>query len=188
MKNVDTRIQFTRVKLRDAVLRLLQEKSIDKITVRELCDAANLNRGTFYLHYDSPAALLKDIENQFLEENKKLFNSFWSKGREQNVMESLFACIRENRDIFLILMGPHGDPNFVNEAFGGMRESILDQWQLEFPCYAREDLDFIFNYVLTGSSRLILDWLQDSRGLPASQFAKRMERLGHYALVAIREF
>lgn len=188
MKNVDTRVQYTREKLRQAVLELLQEKAIDRITVKELCDKAGLNRGTFYLHYESPAALLADIETRFMEENTKIFESFWQNGREQNIIVALFSYLKENRDIFCILMGPHGDPDFANKVFGGMRSGVLDQWHLEFPRYSREDLDFIFDYVLIGSTRLILNWLQDSKGIPASQFAKRIERLGHYALIAIDEF
>ena len=188
MKNVDTRVQYTKYKLRTAVLNLLQKKSIDKITVKEVCDEAGINRGTFYLHYESPAALLKDIEKQFFEENKKLFDSFWQAGREQNIIEALFSCIKENSDVFRILMGPHGDPYFASELFNGMREGVLDQWQMEFPHYDRCDLDFIFDYVLLGSTRLILNWLNDSKGLSATQFARRMERLGHHALMAIKEF
>lgn len=69
----------------------LREKSIDKITIKEICEAAGLNRGTFYLHYDYPAALLSDIENQFLEKNTRLFHSFWHSSRDQSIMAALFA-------------------------------------------------------------------------------------------------
>lgn len=190
MKKVDTRIQFTKMKLREAVLELLKDKSIDKVTIKDICDRAGLNRGTFYLHYNSPAELLKDVENQFLEENAKLFHSFLKRAENQepNIVEALFASIKANGDIVCILLGPNGDPNFVIEILDGMRDGVLDQWQLEFPSYSREDLDFVFEYVLVGSTRLILNWLQDSRGIPASQFAKRIERLGHHVLVGIQDF
>lgn len=188
MKNVDTRVRYTRAILRQSLLELLPEKSIDKITVKELCERSRLNRGTFYLHYDSPAALLREIENDFVEENSRIFASFFQEGREQSIMERLFTCIKENREIFCILMGPHGDPDFANRIFGNMRAGILDQWQLEFPTYSREDLDFIFDFVLIGSTRLILNWLTDNKGIPASVFARRIERLGHHALMAVREF
>ena len=84
--------------------------------------------------------------------------------------------------------GHYGDPNFTGEVLGGIRDEVLDQWQEESPHYRREDLDFIFDYVLMGSTRLILNWLQDNRGLSACQFARRIERLGHYAQMAIAEF
>lgn len=188
MKNTDTRVQYTKEKLKGAILELLQKKSVDKITIKELCDHAGLNRGTFYLHYDSPAALLQDIEDQFLKETTALFHSFWQDGREQNIMAALFASIKKNTEIVCILLGPHGDPNFVGDLSDGMRGEVLDQWQLEFPHYAREDLDFIYDFVVIGSTRLILNWLQDSKGITATQFARRMERLGHHALIAIRDF
>lgn len=188
MKNTDTRVQVTKQLLKTAVLEILQNKSIDKITVKELCDRAGLNRGTFYLHYDSPAALLRDVEEQFLKETTALFHAFWQEGREQSIMAALFASIQKNSDIVCLLLGPHGDPNFVNSLSDRMRPGILDQWQLEFPHYARSDLDFIYDFVLIGSSRLIFNWLQDSQGIPASQFAKRIERLGHYALIAVHDF
>lgn len=188
MKNLDTRVRYTRSILRQSLLELLKEKSIDRVTVKELCEKAQLNRGTFYLHYDSPVALLKDIEQQFIEENARIFASFWQEGREQSIMESLFSSIKENQDIFCILMGPHGDPHFADQIFGGMRQHVLNQWQLEFPAYSREDLDFIFDFVLIGSTRLILNWLSDNKGITAPAFARRMERLGHHALMAIKDF
>lgn len=190
MKKVDTRVQFTKMKLREAILELLKDKPIDQVTIKEICDKAVLNRGTFYLHYDSPVGLLRDVENQFLEENAKLLQTFLKRAenRESNIIEALFASIKTNGDLVCILLGPHGDPNFAGEIFDGMRDGILDQWQVEFPAYAREDLDFVFEYVLAGSTRLILNWLHDSRGIPASRFAKQIERLGHYVLLAIRDF
>ena len=46
-----------------ALLDILQEKPIDQISVKELVEAAELNRSTFYLHYSSPLDVLKEIEN-----------------------------------------------------------------------------------------------------------------------------
>lgn len=188
MKNTDTRIQYSRMKLQQALLTLLQTKPIDKVTVKELCETANLNRGTFYLHYDSPLSLLRDMETHFFEESMKMFDSFWQKGRKKSVMECLFQYIRENGDVFRILMGPNGDPRFSDFFSDQIRESILDQWQLEFPHYRREDMDFMLDFLVMGSMRLILNWLEDSRGITATEFTRRIERLGHHALLAIREF
>lgn len=190
MKKVDTRIQFTKKRLREAVLELLRDTPIDKVTVKDICEKAELNRGTFYLHYNCPAALLREIEDEFLEEAARRLQSVLivAQNKEASVVEALFTFLKTNSDVVCVLLGPHGDPNFISEILKGMRGGVLDQWQLEFPHYRREDLDFVFDYVLIGSTRLILNWLQDSRGVPASQFSKRVERLGHHALMSITEF
>jgi AcrR family transcriptional regulator len=47
----DQRIRRTRSLLSNALVALMQEKPIDKITVQEVLDRATVGRSTFYLHY-----------------------------------------------------------------------------------------------------------------------------------------
>ena len=49
--NYDQRVRITKIMIRDAYIKLLAEKDIQHITVRELCETAHINRGTFYSHY-----------------------------------------------------------------------------------------------------------------------------------------
>lgn len=62
------RIRLSKRMLKGALLQLLKEKSIEKITVYELCDTAQINRTTFYKYYGSQYDLLDDIENDFFSE------------------------------------------------------------------------------------------------------------------------
>ena len=52
----------------------------------------------------------------------------------------------------------------------------------------RRELDFLFDYVFNGSMTLMMGWLEDPKGLSADEFSRRMERLGHYSLLAVAEF
>ena len=45
------RIKYTKMFLKNAILELLKEKPLNKITIQELCDKAEVNRSTFYAHY-----------------------------------------------------------------------------------------------------------------------------------------
>ena len=51
MKEQDNRVRVTKILIRHAFLQLLKEKPLQSITVRELCQNAGINRGTFYTHY-----------------------------------------------------------------------------------------------------------------------------------------
>ena len=51
MKRSDARVRYTRKVLKESLLSLLKEKPINKITVKEVCELAELNRATFYSHY-----------------------------------------------------------------------------------------------------------------------------------------
>lgn len=48
---LDRRVRKTRRQLKECLTRLLKGKKIQDITVRELAEMADINRGTFYLHY-----------------------------------------------------------------------------------------------------------------------------------------
>lgn len=62
MDNLDNRVRYTKAILQQALLKILQFKNIDRVTIKELCDEAKVNRGTFYLHYATPNDLLREIE------------------------------------------------------------------------------------------------------------------------------
>ena len=131
----DLRVTKTRRLIKATFLELVQAKPVQKITVTELAKRAEISKGTFYLHYDSPSALLADIENQFLEENLAIFRSYWKTQRDRNLMTELFLCIRKSGDFCRILMGPTGDPQILRRLQDIIRDGVLDEWQKEFPAY-----------------------------------------------------
>lgn len=188
MKNADTRVQYTKKVLREAILTLLQEKSIDKVTVKEVCQLAGLNRGTFYLHYDSPASLLKDVENQFVAENMRYFDAYWNTQRQMNFMDALFDCIIRNRDVCRVLLSSNADPQFLRSVTALVRGSTVEEWGREFPDLDPKELDFVFDFIFSGVTALIIKWLDGQIELSAQELARRVERLGHHALVALRDF
>ena len=51
MSKTDARVRYTRRVIKESFLALLHEKPINKITVKEVCEAAEINRATFYSHY-----------------------------------------------------------------------------------------------------------------------------------------
>lgn len=61
------RVQYTMDRFKDALLHILATKPLDEVTVTELCRQADLNRGTFYLHFQSPRDLFERIEMDLVE-------------------------------------------------------------------------------------------------------------------------
>ncbi len=57
----DRRTKYTRSAIREALMGLLRIKPYSKITVTELCRLADINRGTFYIHYFDVDDVLDDI-------------------------------------------------------------------------------------------------------------------------------
>lgn len=187
MKYDDTRVRFTKAALKEALLSILRDKPIAKVTVKEICDQAHINRGTFYLHYGEPNDLLKEIEQDFIREKMSFFDPYM-KNDSPEQLAKMFAAILRNRDLSLILFGKNGAPQFTARLKNLVRESVLDDWQREFPQYRRNDLAFVFEFVFPGATNLILNWLSDSDQLGIEELTHRLDVLGHYCHMAVREF
>ena len=71
MAKSDQRTRLTKMLIRKAFTELLREKPVQNITVKELCQTAGINRGTFYSHYTDIYDLLQQIEDEITEEFQK---------------------------------------------------------------------------------------------------------------------
>ena len=96
MNKIDRRIVKTKEGIRKAFLQLIQSKEFHLITVTELANLANIDRKTFYLHYNSTADILKEFEAELagkvlmlLKKNQTFdMNSFFQ-GLNKIMMEDI---------------------------------------------------------------------------------------------------
>lgn len=63
----DRRVKRTKRILRECLFNLLEEKSIDEITVKELTEAADVNRSTFYFYYSDINDMMMQIQNEIFD-------------------------------------------------------------------------------------------------------------------------
>ena len=71
MEKMDARKRYTQMVLKQSFLKLLKEKPANRITVKEVCALAQLNRATFYAHYSDCFALMESIENELIDAFEK---------------------------------------------------------------------------------------------------------------------
>jgi len=68
LTKIDRRIVKTQEALKTAVIALMSEKNFDDITIQDIADRANVNRGTIYLHYQDKYDLLDKLIETHLNE------------------------------------------------------------------------------------------------------------------------
>jgi len=112
----DIRIQKTRRDLRLAILNLIMEKPIEKISVIEICNKAMVNRMTFYKYYEDKFTLLDDTINEIIDElkNKTLKYNNEIKTLEEasnllaSIIKNVIDYIEKNREL-IIAVQKNGD-------------------------------------------------------------------------------
>lgn len=98
-KKENQRIALTKRLLKESLLRLMSEKNIQKITVIELCNKAEINRSTFYNHYGCPADVLKEIEMDIITDLEQIWESesFGKKQPMKKRFEGLCTYLQEHK-------------------------------------------------------------------------------------------
>ena len=154
--------KYTQTALKNSLIELMKEKSINRITIKELCDTADLNRTTFYAHYDDQYQLLKSIEDETLTWVIETIAGFSGKTAKEDVMnniERIFIYIIENKNHIQVLMSEQGDIDFQRNLLGVIYEQC-GIWLANdlYEDVAKNELYFVF--LVNGSVGLIQHWLK----------------------------
>jgi transcriptional regulator, TetR family len=154
------RTRLSKILLKNALMDLLSEKgSVTKISVRELCERADLNRSTFYAHYSEPKELLEEVEAELLDATREHLQKI---GAENDIgahryLLSFLIYIKENDKPFRTLLIDAGDPEFRSKF---MQQSIIqfvENLDIAFP---KEQEQYIYSYILNGSTGVIIQWMR----------------------------
>lgn len=156
------RTQYTQRALQDALIELLTDKPLSRITVRELCEKADVNRSTFYAHYRDTASLLHDIEEDAID---------WVRGTLQqlleqpdvesvgHVIEHICQYIADNRSHLRVLMSTKADLGFQQRLLGLIygRSDVVAQLQPQG--VSPEEAEMRVRFAVSGSVGLLQYWL-----------------------------
>ena len=177
---VDRRVRKTRRQLRECLITLLKEKKVQDITVRELTDMADLNRGTFYLHYKDVFDLLEKTEAELQEDFNQLVckhDAVDLKQRPSVIFNEIYSLVYDNADLIEILLGENGDLNFVNRLKQLIREKCLKDWMEVFRSGNAAAFDAFFSFIVSGCIGLVQYWRQTGLKETPEQMAKLTEHI-----------
>ena len=168
-KKEDRRVRRTKKLLTQALTQLLQEKQINEITVKELTDLADMNRGTFYLYYKDMFDMLEKIEDgmfEALDEIVSLHEHGDVSQQTKPILLDLFHFIEENQEMCRVLLSPHGDMNFLHRLNEVVREKCLKAWPDIRKEKGEADFDYHYSFVVFGCAGIIRAWV--NRNCPES--------------------
>ncbi|MBE6804348.1 MAG: TetR/AcrR family transcriptional regulator [Ruminococcaceae bacterium] len=172
----DIRVRRTKKLLRKGVAELGKTKSVNKITVKELTDLVEINRGTFYLHYKDVYDLVDSIENELCEEFDQKVLTVTPDDilhRPVDVLETFFDYFKTHRDIINVLMGENGDAKFVYRFGELMNVKILELFKQIFPNMSMERYDFAYNYGKFGYVGILHCWATQYPHLSSREIAEK---------------
>lgn len=161
--NEDRRIRKTKQLLWQSFASLLAEKPLEDITVKELTEHADINRGTFYCHYKDIYDLKDQIERELFDEFVAVIDGYGVDNlrRElQPVMVDVFRFLQRNREFSMVLSAYKTD----NLFFAWVRSEIfrrgLSEWQRIYGFQASLQWDYYLDFVVAGCVTMLQSWIK----------------------------
>lgn len=158
MKN-DHRIAVTKSMITDAFLDLIKDKSIGSITVKKLCESANVNRATFYTHYENIYDLAEQIRKTFVNKILEEVGSFTNDASLGDMLRIVCKYIYENAKLAEIVFGKNVDSFFAVKVVESMRNKYISLWS---DCEGSEqtDLNLKYTFLAYGGLAVLREWVQ----------------------------
>ena len=177
-EKVDRRVRKTKAQLVQGLIRLMREKDIKDISVKELSDLVDINRGTFYLHYSDIYDMVKQIEDdlfiQFTAVLKKDLADPQKLSSHYEMLLDVFKVLDSNRELTQVLIGPHGDLTFVNR----MKDMVKEQLRSLFPKELNEpSFEYLYAFIVSGYVGVFETWLRSTSPLSEEYIATLCTKL-----------
>ena len=182
------RTRISKLLFRNTLMDLLKQKGdIHKISVRELCEKAELNRSTFYAHYNEPKDLLEELENELLmstEEHLKKIGAENDVGAHKYIL-SFLKYIKDNDKPFRTLLIDSADTNFRSKF---MQQSIIQFIENLEIILSKDAEQYIYSYILNGSTGIIIQWIRSDYSIDENTICNLLFLLNKNALSNLGEF
>ena len=156
MEKLDARKRYTQMILKQSFLKLLREKPVNKITVKELCELSQINRATFYTHYSDCFALLESIENELIDEFEKSLryvNSF----DVAALIEALYAMVDQNQEACRTLILGNTSSAVIAKMIALAKPGSLAYWHRELPKASETELEMMYTHLSNGLMHVIVE-------------------------------
>ena len=167
------RIALTKELIHRALISLLKKQDIHKISIRELCDIAGINRTTFYNHYGSQYDVLAEIRDWYIKDIADAIEStdLCDSAGVLHRVTLVFSYMEQNLEISRLLIQNNFDETFAHRLFSLPKiEVLLTEYRKAIDDH-RYDKD-IASFALYGSYRLLQNWIAEDDRCSAEEMAQ----------------
>ena len=161
----------TAIKMDEALITLLEKKDFEYITIKEICDTAEVNRSTFYLHYENTSDLLKETTRYIIDKHlayyeidkKRISLQFETCKREEllfitdKYLAPYLTFIKDNQRLFKISVKEFRAMN-LDEVYGRMFDHVFSPILARF-CVPEAERSYVMKFYLTGVFAIVMEWL-----------------------------
>lgn len=161
----DRRVRMTKKILKESLIGLMKVKPIHEISIKKICEEADINRSTFYHHYQSPQELYDDIIRDISEEICLIIKKCQeNKATHSKILAELLSYIQENRELFLVILSDKGNIAIGEKLTAIVQQVLGSDTNNELSLYCAQ-------FISAGLAHTLWLWLNKEDRLPPKDVA-----------------
>ena len=170
----DLRVRYTRKVIQEALWTLLKEKPLAKITVKEVCERAQINRGTFYKHYLDCYDLLDKMQEEVIAQLEERLASIETQG-VRSMLVSFMRSLQQEKEVLRVL-SQHGQSDAFLHRTVGCCYRYMESRMARMPGMSLEDPFQGMNYafLVGGCASVIEYWLHTEMKEPPEAVVEQL--------------
>ncbi len=150
-KKMDRRTAYTRMVIQQSLLELLEKKHLSQVTVKEVCERAEINRSTFYRNY-------LDIFDVYEQMEEELVSSAFEKMEIEEGRYKMLELIYENRTFYKEFFASRLESRYIKGIIEKMYEE-MKAYLIKNGTYDEKQFKILYRYNYYGAIGVIREWL-----------------------------
>lgn len=167
----DRRVIRTERQLEEALIRLLQTKNIQQISVKELAEAADITRATFYTHYKDAYDMLLHLQDAMIQQIIEIINDTTGKNPHDFFLRLFTYFANEVRHPELLFIAT-GDGSAFERVGFTVRDNYMLRWTEKNAAHSASDYAYYRTYMIFGCISVLHLWLEKGMKEPPEVMAK----------------
>ena len=174
----DRRIKRTKMLLQNALVDLMLEKAVGKISVKELTQKADVNRSTFYLHYLDIYDMLEQMENEFVETIQGFFHDFFTPlptSMPLTLFVNISEWLEQDKEYYVKLLRGSASGYIFEELESRIRDEFLTLLYLIFLDEESLDLRTRVNFTVFGTVGVLRMWVMEGGNISLVELSETID-------------
>ena len=147
------------LRIGQAFFSILEYKPVEKITVRELCDKADINRSSFYDHYIDYPDFLDKLETEIAYDMLAQFAELFVRDDYAEVtMQRFLHLIKTSRETKLLFSKVSDHRAFIIFE-NALKERTFPDW-LKYGEITSTQAEYLFHYIVRGGAAVMQQWYE----------------------------
>ncbi|MCR5272792.1 MAG: TetR family transcriptional regulator C-terminal domain-containing protein [Lachnospiraceae bacterium] len=162
--------------IKKVFLKLLKEKPLEKITVKEICEFAEINRATFYKYYDNPFDLMTKLEEELLVNLQNKIDAIGT-SRFDQIFKVILEDVKENEQFYRMTFDEASDTRFRKRLFELCYGDNMQTIKELFVNLDDKGREWLYYFVAEGSNGILKRWLDGGMTESVDEIANFAESL-----------